>query len=165
MRLNTFRYIFVINQATMAASASASASAPASAPVIITRVELVNKTQLQRLLTQVNSYVDDTWCRQVTGAIRRCIDAYDDDQGGYSVEYRQKAYDGKAMGPLWASHIMQCLYKLFRGGHRQPYGACRLGHAQCPPGVPFAGLRAPWGAFQALHGLRWRLRHMVCPFP
>ncbi len=68
----------------MAASAfaSASASASASAPAI-TRVD---KTQPQWLLTQLNTYADDTWRPQVTGALHRCIDAYDDDQCGYTVE-------------------------------------------------------------------------------
>ena len=75
-----------------------SASAPALA-----RVQLVNKTQLDWLLTQVNTYVDDTWCPQVAGALHRCIEAYDDHHGGYTVEYRQKTYGGKVMGRLWAS--------------------------------------------------------------
>ncbi len=95
-------------------AASASASASASAPAL-TRVEMVNKTQLQWLLTQVNTYVDDTWPPQVAGALHRCIEACDDDQGGYTVEYHQKSYDGKAMGRLWASCGMQSLYKPFRG--------------------------------------------------
>ncbi len=128
----------------MAASASASAPAPA-----LTRVELVNKTQLDWLLTLVNAYVDDTWRSQVAGALHRCIEAYTDDQGGYTVEYRQKSYDGKAMGRLWASCGMQSLYKPFRGGHRQPYGACGFGHAQCSPRVSFAALRAPRRFIQA----------------
>jgi hypothetical protein len=62
----------------MVASASASVSAPVLAPAL-TRVELVNKIQFQWLLTQVNTYVDDTWCSQVTGDLNRCINAYDDD--------------------------------------------------------------------------------------
>ncbi len=82
----------------MAASASASASAPALA---LTRVELVNKTQLDWLLIQVKTYVDEAWRPQVAGALHRCIEAYDDDQGGYTVEYHQKTYGGKAIGRLW----------------------------------------------------------------
>ena len=67
---------------------AASASAPTPA---LTRVELVNKTQLDWLLTQVKTYVDETWRPQVAGALRRCIEAYDDDQGGYAVDYHQKS--------------------------------------------------------------------------
>jgi hypothetical protein len=126
-------------------SASASAFAPAPA---LTRVEMVNKTQLQWLLTHANTYVDDTWRPQVTGALHRYIEAYDDDKGGYTVEYRQKRYDRKAMGRLCASCGMQSLYKPFRG-HRHPYGACGLRHAQCSPRVSFAALRAPRRALQA----------------
>jgi hypothetical protein len=65
----------------MAASACASASTPA-----LIRVEMVNKTQLKWLLTQVNIYVNDAWRPQVAGALHRCIEAYDDDEGGYTVE-------------------------------------------------------------------------------
>ncbi len=96
----------------MAASASASASTPAPA---LTRVELVNKTQLDWLLTQVITCVDEAWRPQVAGALHQCIEAYNDEQGGYTVEYRQKSYGGKAMGRLWASCGMQSLYKPFRG--------------------------------------------------
>ncbi len=63
----------------MATSAFASASAPAPA---LHRGELVNKIQLDWLFTQVKTYVDDTWRPQVAGALHRCIEAYDDDQGG-----------------------------------------------------------------------------------
>ena len=84
----------------MAVFTSDSTSAPAPA---LTRVELVNKTQLQWLLTQVNTYVNDTWRPQVNAAPNRYIDAYDDDQGVYTVDHRQKSYNGKAMGRLWAS--------------------------------------------------------------
>ncbi len=45
----------------------------------------------------------------------RCIEAYDDDQGGYTVEYHQETYGGRAMGRLWASCGMQSLYKPFQG--------------------------------------------------
>ena len=95
-------------------AASASASAPAL-PSALTRVELVNKTQLDWLLTQVKTYVDEDWRPQVAGALHRCIEAFDDDQGGYTVEYHQKTYGGKAMGRLWASCGMQSLYMPFRG--------------------------------------------------
>ena len=63
----------------------------------------------------MNNYVDDTWRPNVAGALRRCIEAYNDDQGGYTVEYRQISYGGKAMGRLWASCGMKRLYKPFRG--------------------------------------------------
>ncbi len=63
----------------------------------------------------MNTYVDGTWRPQVAAALNRCIDAYDDVQGGYTVEYRQKTYGGKAMGRLWASCGMQSLRKPFRG--------------------------------------------------
>ncbi len=98
-RLNNFRIIFVINQAAMVTSASAYVPAPA-----LTCVELVNKTQLQWLLTHVSAFLDDMWRPQVTGALHRCIDHYDDNQGGYTVEYRQKSHGGKAMGRLLASY-------------------------------------------------------------
>jgi hypothetical protein len=49
-------------------------------------------------LTQVKTYVDEAWRPQVAGALYRCIKAYDDDQGGYTVEYHQKTYGGRAMG-------------------------------------------------------------------
>ncbi len=86
----------------MATSASVSTSTPAPSPAL-TRVELVNKTQLYWLLTQVKTYVDEAWRPHIAGALHRCIEAYDDDQGGYAVEYHQKTYGGKTIGRLWAS--------------------------------------------------------------
>ena len=91
-------------------AAFASATAPA-----LPRIELVNKTQLDWLPTKVKTYSDKAWCPQVAGALHRCIEAYDDDQGGYTVEYHQKTDGGRAMGRLWASCGMQSLYKPFRG--------------------------------------------------
>jgi hypothetical protein len=105
--LDPFRNIFVIIQTNMATSASAPAP-------VLTRVEMVNKTQLQWLLTQVNNYVDDTRRPQVVGALIRRIGAYDDDMSVYTVEYRQKVYGGKAPGRLWASSGMHSFYKPLR---------------------------------------------------
>jgi hypothetical protein len=52
------------------------ASAPA--PALI-RVEVVNTTMLDWLLTLVKTYVDKARRPQVSGGLHRCIEAYDDD--------------------------------------------------------------------------------------
>jgi hypothetical protein len=67
------------------------------------------------LQTQVPKYVDEEWRGQVSGALTKCIDRYDDSTGGYVVEYYQKVYGGDAYARQWASCGMQSLYAPFMG--------------------------------------------------
>ncbi len=47
-------------------------------------------------------------------AIQQCIDAYDDVDEGYVVEYHRKVFGGNAAVRQFASCGMQCVYKPFR---------------------------------------------------
>ncbi len=64
---------------------------------------------LRWLQTQVDKYVDKEWRVQVSGALKKCIDRYDDSTGGYIVKYNQKVYGTDAYARHWASCGMQRL--------------------------------------------------------
>ncbi len=78
------------------------------------RVERIQKCQLGWLKAHVENYTDEGWHAQVSAAIQRCIDAYDDVEEGYIVEYHRKVFGGNAAGRQFASCGMQSLYKPFR---------------------------------------------------
>ena len=84
---------------------------------VVTRqiLEKIPKCKLHWLQTQVPKYVDEKWRGQVSGALNKCIDNYDDSAGGYLVEYHQKVYGADAYARQWASCGMQRLYGPFRG--------------------------------------------------
>ena len=66
---------------------------------VVTRrlIEKIPKCTLLWLKNQVPTYVDEDWRAQVTGALNKCIDAYDDNADGYVVEYHQKVYGEEAL--------------------------------------------------------------------
>jgi hypothetical protein len=78
------------------------------------RVERIRKCQLGRLKAHLENYTDEGWHAQVTAAIQRCIDAYDDVKEGYVVEYHRKVFGRNVAGRQFASCGMQSLYKPFR---------------------------------------------------
>jgi hypothetical protein len=53
------------------------------------RVERIKKCQLGSLNSHVWHYADKASRPQVAAAIQRCIDAYDDVEEGYVVEYHR----------------------------------------------------------------------------
>ena len=70
-----------------------------TAPVqVVTRqlFERIPKCKLNWMQIQVTKYVDEEWRAQVSGALNKCIDNYDDSAGGYIVEFHQKLYGADA---------------------------------------------------------------------
>ena len=57
--------------------------------VTMGRVERIKKCQLGWLNSHVWHYADKASRPQVAAAIQRCIDAYDDVEEGYVVEYHR----------------------------------------------------------------------------
>ena len=82
--------------------------------VTMRRVEHIKKCQLGWLKARVDFYADEASRPQVAAAIQRCIDAYDDEEEGYVVEYHRKVFGGSPAGRQFASCGMQSLYKPFR---------------------------------------------------
>ena len=84
---------------------------------VVTRhiLDKIPKCKSRWLQTQVDNYVDKEWRGQVSGALQKCIDRYDDFAGGYVVEYHQKVYGADAYARQWTSCGMQRLYTPFRG--------------------------------------------------
>ena len=70
--------------------------------VTMRRVERVKKCQLGWLKAHMENSTDEDWHAQVAAAIQRGIDAYDDVQEGYVVEYHRKVFGGNAAGCQFA---------------------------------------------------------------
>ncbi len=77
--------------------------------------EKIPKCKLHWVQIQVDMYVVKEWRGQVSGALKKCIDRYDDSAGGYIVEYHPKVYGTDAYARQWASYGMQRVYSPFRG--------------------------------------------------
>ncbi len=107
--------------------------------VTMRRVERIKKCQLGWLKAHVENYTDKGWHAQVTAAIQRCIDAYDDVEEGYVVEYHRKVIGGSAAGRQFALCGMQSLYKPFRAAIARAT-AHGLGHPELPPHSPLPTL-------------------------
>jgi hypothetical protein len=66
------------------------------------------------LKAQIFHHADEASRPQVAAAIQRCIDAYDDVDEGYVVEYHRKVFGGNVAGRQNASCGMQSVKKKFR---------------------------------------------------
>ncbi len=81
--------------------------------VTMRRVERIQKCQLDWLKAHVWHYANEASRPQIAAAIQRCIDADDDVEKGYVVEYYRKVFGGNAAGRQFASCRMQSMKKKF----------------------------------------------------
>jgi len=82
--------------------------------ITMRRVEKIQICQQGWLKAHVEDFADEEWYAQVATSIQRCIDAYDNAEGGYVVEYHRKVFDGIPAGRQFASCGMQSVYKPIR---------------------------------------------------
>ncbi len=66
--------------------------------VTMCRVEKIQICKLEWLKAHVEDFADEGWYAHVATSIQRCIDAYDNAEGGYVVEYHRKVFDGILAG-------------------------------------------------------------------